>query len=230
MNSARPIRPRSSALRWLVYTSQPIATSSICTLTPIPRAQATAERSRAPPAPVPVVSPGWSSISTDPTREGGSDGKHALHSQGARHRRTRRGARPHRATVRSRSTCASPSEMGGPGGGTNPEELFAVGYAACFEGALGVVARRTKVEAGDVAIDSEVSLSPNGRAASCSSVALNVTLPGSRRPGARRRARARRARGVPVLKRHARQHRGRAHRQRRTRRVAGRPTAGAQIE
>src|SRR6202045_2008035 len=35
-----------------------------------------------------------------------------------------------------------PTEMGGPGGGTNPEELFAVGYAACFEGALGVVARR----------------------------------------------------------------------------------------
>ena len=31
-----------------------------------------------------------------------------------------------------------PPEMGGPGGGTNPEQLFAVGYAACFEGALGV--------------------------------------------------------------------------------------------
>ena len=31
-----------------------------------------------------------------------------------------------------------PTEMGGPGGGTNPEELFAVGYAACFEGALAV--------------------------------------------------------------------------------------------
>ena len=35
-----------------------------------------------------------------------------------------------------------PPEMGGPGGGTNPEQLFAVGYAACFEGALGVVGRR----------------------------------------------------------------------------------------
>ena len=52
--------------------------------------------------------------------------------------------------------------MGGPGGGTNPEELFAVGYAACFEGALGVVARRAKADPGDVAIDSAVSLSPNG--------------------------------------------------------------------
>src|SRR3954471_12525632 len=34
----------------------------------------------------------------------------------------------------------SPPEMGGEGGGTNPEQLFAVGYAACFESALGVVA------------------------------------------------------------------------------------------
>ncbi len=71
-----------------------------------------------------------------------------------------------------------PSEMGGSGGGTNPEELFAVGYAACFEGALGVVARRAKAEPGDVAIDSEVSLSPNGEGGFQLSVALNVTLPG----------------------------------------------------
>lgn len=39
-----------------------------------------------------------------------------------------------------------PKEMGGDGGGTNPEQLFAVGYAACFEGALGVVGRRERVE------------------------------------------------------------------------------------
>jgi osmotically inducible protein OsmC len=70
-----------------------------------------------------------------------------------------------------------PTEMGGAGGGTNPEELFAVGYAACFEGALGVVARRAKAEAGDVAIDSEVSLSPNGEGGFLLSVALDVTLP-----------------------------------------------------
>lgn len=71
-----------------------------------------------------------------------------------------------------------PAEMGGPGGGTNPEELFAVGYAACFEGALGVVARRAKAETGDVAIDSEVSLSPNGNGGFLLAAALNVTLPG----------------------------------------------------
>ena len=71
-----------------------------------------------------------------------------------------------------------PSEMGGQGGGTNPEELFAVGYAACFEGALGVVARRAKAEPGEVAIDSEVSLSPDGKGGFLLGVALDVTLPG----------------------------------------------------
>jgi lipoyl-dependent peroxiredoxin len=70
-----------------------------------------------------------------------------------------------------------PPEMGGPGGGTNPEELFAVGYAACFEGALGVVARRAKLDADDAAIDSEVSLSPNGQGGFILSVGLDVTLP-----------------------------------------------------
>jgi Ohr subfamily peroxiredoxin len=70
-----------------------------------------------------------------------------------------------------------PPEMGGPGGGTNPEELFAVGYAACFEGALGVVARRAKLDADDAAIDSEVSLSPDGHGGFLLSVGLDVTLP-----------------------------------------------------
>jgi lipoyl-dependent peroxiredoxin len=70
-----------------------------------------------------------------------------------------------------------PPEMGGTGGGTNPEELFAVGYAACFEGALGVVARRAKAETGDAAIDSEVSLSPDGKGGFVLSVVLSVTLP-----------------------------------------------------
>ena len=70
-----------------------------------------------------------------------------------------------------------PPEMGGPGGGTNPEELFAVGYAACFESALGVVARRRDADTSDAAIDSAVSLSPNGKGGFVLSVALDVTLP-----------------------------------------------------
>jgi osmotically inducible protein OsmC len=70
-----------------------------------------------------------------------------------------------------------PSEMGGPGGGTNPEQLFAVGYAACFEGALGVVARRAKTDATDAAIDSQVSLFPDGKGGFLLAVGLDVTLP-----------------------------------------------------
>jgi len=71
-----------------------------------------------------------------------------------------------------------PKEMGGQGDGTNPEELFAVGYASCFEGALGVAARRAKVDAGEVAIDSAVSLSPDGKGGFQLAVTLDVSLPG----------------------------------------------------
>ncbi|HEX3563144.1 MAG TPA: organic hydroperoxide resistance protein [Solirubrobacterales bacterium] len=71
----------------------------------------------------------------------------------------------------------SPQEMGGSGGGTNPEQLFAVGYAACFESALGAVARRRRQEVGDVAIDSSVMLVPTKDRAFNLAVALAVTLP-----------------------------------------------------
>ena len=70
-----------------------------------------------------------------------------------------------------------PEELGGPGGGTNPEELFAVGFAACFEGALSVVARRQKAEAGDAAIESSVSLLPDGQGGFRLAVGLDVSLP-----------------------------------------------------
>jgi len=72
----------------------------------------------------------------------------------------------------------TPTEMGGEGGGTNPEQLFAVGYAACFEGALGVVGRREKVDLGAVSIDSEVSLITTENRGFNVAVALNVSLPG----------------------------------------------------
>jgi osmotically inducible protein OsmC len=62
----------------------------------------------------------------------------------------------------------SPKEMGGGGGGTNPEQLFAVGYAACFESALGVVGRRERAEVG---------LLPTEERGFTLAVALEVTLP-----------------------------------------------------
>jgi lipoyl-dependent peroxiredoxin len=70
-----------------------------------------------------------------------------------------------------------PAELGGEGGGTNPEELFAVGYAACFEGALSTVARRSKDETGDVAIDSKVMLVTTEERAFTIAVELDVSLP-----------------------------------------------------
>jgi lipoyl-dependent peroxiredoxin len=72
----------------------------------------------------------------------------------------------------------TPVDMGGDGGGTNPEELFAVGYAACFEGALGVVGRRERVDIGEVSIDSEVSLITTDDRGFNVAVVLDVTLPG----------------------------------------------------
>jgi osmotically inducible protein OsmC len=71
-----------------------------------------------------------------------------------------------------------PVEMGGPGGGTNPEELFAVGYAACFEGALGTVARRAKQETGVVSIDAKVMLVTTEERAFTIAVELDVNLAG----------------------------------------------------
>ncbi|HTR75140.1 MAG TPA: organic hydroperoxide resistance protein [Solirubrobacterales bacterium] len=70
-----------------------------------------------------------------------------------------------------------PGEMGGEGGGTNPEQLFAVGYAACLEGAIGAVARRRKLAVDDVAIDSKVSLHPGEERTFVVSVELDVILP-----------------------------------------------------
>jgi lipoyl-dependent peroxiredoxin len=65
----------------------------------------------------------------------------------------------------------------GEGGGTNPEQLFAVGFAACFEGALGVAARRARAEVGDASIDSKVSLVSTDDRGYTVAVELDVTLP-----------------------------------------------------
>jgi len=71
----------------------------------------------------------------------------------------------------------TPPEMGGDGGGTNPEQMFAVGYAACFEGALAAVARRQKLEVGDVEIDSKVMLVAAEERSFTIAVELAVALP-----------------------------------------------------
>ncbi|MEA2246846.1 MAG: lipoyl-dependent peroxiredoxin [Solirubrobacteraceae bacterium] len=71
----------------------------------------------------------------------------------------------------------SPSELGGPGGGTNPEQLFAIGYAACFESALKTVARRSDTSADDARIESRVSLVTGPERTFSLAVELDVSLP-----------------------------------------------------
>jgi Ohr subfamily peroxiredoxin len=71
-----------------------------------------------------------------------------------------------------------PKELGGPGGGTNPEQLFAIGYAACFDNAVSTVARRMKVEPGEIETDSKVSLVPNENRGFDLEVELDLSVPG----------------------------------------------------
>ncbi|MFC4455649.1 organic hydroperoxide resistance protein [Deinococcus sonorensis] len=79
-----------------------------------------------------------------------------------------------------------PSEIGGDGGrGTNPEQLFAAGYAACFQGALGVVARRQKVDADGSEVTAQVGLQKAGLAFKLD-VELQVRIPGVDRDTAER--------------------------------------------
>ncbi|GAA4553118.1 organic hydroperoxide resistance protein [Streptomyces collinus] len=55
-----------------------------------------------------------------------------------------------------------PKEMGGSGAGTNPEQLFAAGYSACFQGALGVVARQEGADLTGSTVTAKVGLGRNG--------------------------------------------------------------------
>jgi osmotically inducible protein OsmC len=78
-------------------------------------------------------------------------------------------------------TLDTPKEMGGNGGpGTNPEQLFAAGYSACFLGAIKAVARGDKIKVPDeTTIDASVSFGENAKGAGFNiAVELKITLPG----------------------------------------------------
>jgi Ohr subfamily peroxiredoxin len=71
-----------------------------------------------------------------------------------------------------------PKELGGDGGpGTNPEELFAVGYAACFQSSLLSVARGRKLDASDSTITAQVGIGPTGHGGFGLAVALDLHAP-----------------------------------------------------
>jgi len=73
------------------------------------------------------------------------------------------------------------SRPGTAGSGTNPEQLFAAGWSACFEGAMGLAARKRKIALpADLAIDAEVDLGTTGDAYLLQA-RLNVSLPGVER-------------------------------------------------
>jgi osmotically inducible protein OsmC len=103
--------------------------------------------------------------STEATATGGRDG----------HARSRDG--------RLDVSLATPKELGGAGGdGTNPEQLFAAGYSACFIGALKVAGQQLKVKLpDDVTVTAKVGIGPRSAGGFGISVDLSVSLPGIER-------------------------------------------------
>jgi lipoyl-dependent peroxiredoxin len=71
-----------------------------------------------------------------------------------------------------------PKEMGGPGGATNPEQLFAAGYAACFQSALAVVGRRANVDTSASLVEADVSIGTIPGGGYGLAVVLNIAIPG----------------------------------------------------
>lgn len=79
---------------------------------------------------------------------------------------------------------AVPKEMGGAGGATNPEQLFAAGYAACFHSALRLVARKARADVSNSVVEAEVGIGPNGSGGYGLAVTLVVDLPAVERSAA----------------------------------------------
>ena len=82
-----------------------------------------------------------------------------------------------------------PRAMGGNGEGTNPEQLFAAGYSACFHSALRIVARRAKVDPGDSTVTAQVGIGPEHGAFGLV-VTLIIHIPGLEREQVRELAEA----------------------------------------
>ncbi|TNB73645.1 organic hydroperoxide resistance protein [Arthrobacter sp. BB-1] len=74
-------------------------------------------------------------------------------------------------------SLASPVELGGTGQGTNPEQLFAAGYAACFHSALRLVGRKERADLTDSAVAAKVHLGQLDGAGFGLAAELEVALP-----------------------------------------------------
>ncbi|SEG96743.1 peroxiredoxin, Ohr subfamily [Nonomuraea solani] len=73
-------------------------------------------------------------------------------------------------------------ELGGDGAGTNPEQLFAAGYAACFASAMQLVAGQKKIDVSDASVTAEIGLAPNGKGGFQLDATLRVELPDTLAP------------------------------------------------
>lgn len=88
-----------------------------------------------------------------------------------------RNGRGHTSDGRLDLELRQPKELGGDGAGANPEQLFAIGYAACFGTTLALLGQRGKLEANDAEIDSSVSLIPIDGGRFELGVELRISLP-----------------------------------------------------
>lgn len=77
-----------------------------------------------------------------------------------------------------RVDLAMPKELGGPGGATNPEQLFAAGYAACFESSIRFLANRDKLPLRDAAVTATVQILPTATGAFQLAVQLHSEVQG----------------------------------------------------
>lgn len=77
-----------------------------------------------------------------------------------------------------------PVEMGGTGKGTNPEQLFAAGYSACFGSAIDFVAQKSKKPVKDIEVTAHVSIGPREDLGFQLAVRLDIKLPGIARTDA----------------------------------------------
>jgi len=102
---------------------------------------------------------------------------------------TATGGREGRAETNDGQLSVTLSRPGGNKPGTNPEQLFACGYAACFGGALDFIAKQQHVELNEVKVVSEVALNQDEGGFFISAV-LNVSLPGLDRAAAEKLVRA----------------------------------------
>jgi len=74
-------------------------------------------------------------------------------------------------------TMTAPKETGGPGTGTNPEQLFAAGYATCFTGALGLAGKEQGVDTEQAEVRADIGFGPEGESYAITAE-LTVRVPG----------------------------------------------------